>query len=97
MKRHWWKGVAWTVAFLAAAEALWLAARYPTDSDALSQDVQKVIEHHQMRYIGDLTTRQFHRSRCKEAENIPRLSRVLFPSRKAALEMGFMPCPHCQP
>ncbi len=97
MRHRWWKGFLWAVAFLAAAAALWLAARYPVGSDALSQDVQEVIERHQTRYIGDLTTRQLHRSGCKEVTNIPRLSRVLFPSRKSALEMGFTPCPHCQP
>lgn len=97
MKGQGWKVVAWVAAFLAAAETLWLVARYPTGSDAFRQEVQQVIERHQARYLGDLTTRQFHRLNCKEAAAIPDLARVLFLSRKAALEMGFTPCPQCRP
>ncbi|GBC99001.1 hypothetical protein HRbin17_01522 [bacterium HR17] len=96
MNRRWWKGVAWVVAFVAALEALWLAVRAP-GSDALTEDVRQVIERHQMRYYGDLTTRQFHRAECRSAATIPPRYRVLFLSRRAALEMGLTPCPQCQP
>jgi hypothetical protein len=42
-----WKVVAWTAIFLAAAEALWLATRYPQGSEELTLSVQRTIERHQ--------------------------------------------------
>lgn len=95
MKR-WWKSLAWLVAFAAVLEALWLAVRAP-GADTLTEDVRQVIERHQARYYGDLATHQFHRPECPKAAAIAPRYRVLFLSRRAALEMGLTPCPQCQP
>ncbi|MFA0772366.1 MAG: hypothetical protein PVTTEEND_000256 [Candidatus Fervidibacter sp.] len=92
-----WKVVAWTAVFLAAAKALWLATRYPQGSEELTLSVQRTIERHQLKYFGDLTSRQFHRPDCPAVATIPTRFRVLFLSRRAALEMGFSPCAQCLP
>lgn len=98
MKRPWWHWLAWIVAFTVGAFACRLAIEHALSAqDPLSQDVQAVIERHQISYIGDMTSQAFHRKSCPLASQIPRRFRVMFFSRRAALEMKFNPCPHCQP
>ncbi len=65
--------------------------------DPLAQDVQRTIERHQISYIGDLSSQVFHRKECPLAAQIPRRFRVMFFSRRTALEMKFSPCHHCWP
>lgn len=98
MNRPWWHWVAWIVAFAISAFAFRLALEhYLSAADPFAQDVQSVIERHQISYIGDTTSQVFHRKGCPLANQIPRRFRVMFFSRRAALEMKFNPCPHCQP
>lgn len=49
------------------------------------------------RYPADPKYGNFHRPSCEEAPKIKPPRRVLFKSRRAALDAGFAPCRHCQP
>ncbi len=97
-KQTWWHWVAWLLAFAISAYAFRLAFEYSLSAhDPLAHDVQRVIERHQVSYVGDLSSQTFHRKDCPLAAQIPRRFRVMFYSRRAALEMKFNPCHHCRP
>jgi len=86
------------VAFAMGAFAFRLALEhYLSAADPFAQDVQAVIERHQISYIGDMTSQVFHRKDCPLAVQIPQRFKVMFFSRRAALEMRFNPCPYCRP
>lgn len=94
----WWHWLAWIAAFAISAFAVRFAFEYYLSAaDSFTQDIQSVIERHQISYIGDMTSQVFHRKGCPLAAQIPHRFRVMFFSRWAALEMKFTPCPHCQP
>ncbi|MGQ9461925.1 MAG: hypothetical protein ACUVTP_03590 [Candidatus Fervidibacter sp.] len=98
MNRPWWHWVAWIVAFATGAFAFRLALEhYFSAADPFAQDVQSAIERHQISYIGDMTSQVFHRKSCPLANQIHPRFKVMFFSRRAALEMKFNPCPYCQP
>ncbi len=98
MKTPWWQWAAWLLAFTIGALAFRFAFEYAMSTpDPLAQDVQRTIERHQLSYIGDLSSQVFHRKECPLAAQIPRRFRVMFFSRRAALEMKFSPCHYCRP
>ncbi len=97
-QRNWWQWLLWLFAFSIGALAFRLALEHTLSAhDPLAQDVQAVIERHQISYIGDITNQTFHRKDCPLAAQIPSRFRVMFFSRRTALEMKFNPCTHCRP
>lgn len=48
-------------------------------------------------YWGNRDTRKLHRSTCPWARKMKRNHRVVFPSRKAAIDHGYLPCKVCKP
>ncbi|MCS7263434.1 MAG: hypothetical protein NZ805_01225 [Armatimonadetes bacterium] len=98
MRQRQWHWFAWIAAFTIGVFVFKLAFEHSLSAhDPLAEDVQAVIERHQISYIGDITSQVFHRKDCPIASQIPNRFQVMFFYRRAALEMKFNPCPYCRP
>lgn len=48
-------------------------------------------------YIGNLSSKKFHRANCESVADMSDTNKIYFDSRQKAIDNGYVPCKHCNP